>query len=254
MSRMLFWRLFVKESRSLLPAVAILAALVLIWHVFLLSRLYVWTADLVLSLGLMPAFVLPVWTLGMMVYSLHTEWSTNSIYQLLVLPLRGWKVAGAKLAAVLAGLSALLVFSLASYWLFFGRHFLGMIAGVSVIPLQWLGEAGLLLLLAYWAVTAVMVVLAQFSYLAGRVVPKFGWLAAGAAFFVSLWLMMRLGTLLAPLFAWVPDLSYRAWIVMDSVARMNMVTVSSAPLVVVTLLTGAFFLLTSWLIEREVEV
>jgi len=251
---MTFGKLVLKEIKGSRLTAVIFAVLVVLWHFFLLTRTAVWGAE-VIPLAAMPFFLPPLWVFGTMLYMLHTEWNTHSIYLLLSLPVRGWYILGAKLVAALVDLLILGAVALASFWLTFGRALTVMLREFAAgIPYPWLISLALKIFLVYLLSVIVVLVVGQFSYLSSRLVSRFSGVLMGAAFFVQLWLLVRLGALLSPLFKWVPDLAFRDWTERGGVIQVNTTVIDTAPIAAVLFLTAAIFLFGSWLLENEIEV
>ncbi|MDI6907245.1 MAG: hypothetical protein QMC81_07160 [Thermoanaerobacterales bacterium] len=246
---MAFRRLLMKEIRaSALPA-GVFAVPAVVWYLFLASRAGVWGPHDIASYGFMPLLLLPVWAAGTAYYGLHVEWNTNTSQLLLSLPLRGWTTIGAKALAVQIGFTALSLLCVAGLALVAP----GAVRELAVGPYAW--TAPFWLCVGYWLFTVVAVVVGQFTFLAGRMVPRFRGPASGTAFFVASWLMFRLGALLSPLFHWVPDVTLRTVnMVGENVAQVSTSTVNTAPIAAVLFLTAGLFALNGWFLEREVEV
>ena len=95
-------KLFLKEMKSVLPLFGVYALAVVLLHFFTLYKSSVWDNDSIFVVSIVLPFIFAgVLTVGAGYYQLHVEWKTNSIYLLLSLPIRGWKVLSTKLAAVL---------------------------------------------------------------------------------------------------------------------------------------------------------
>ncbi len=248
---MAFRRLLLKELKGTALPAGGFAVLALLWYLFLASRVGIWDQNHVTALALAPLMVLPVWAVGTAYHGLHVEWSANTCQLLLALPLRGWTTAGAKALAVQLGFTALSLLCVGG---------LALVAPDALrdlydphVPQPW--ALPLWLYTGYWLFTVVAVVVGQFTFLAGRMVPRFRGLASGMAFFVVSWLLFRLGALLSPLFAWVPDVTLRTVSkVGEHVAQVSTFTVNTAPVVTVLFLAAGLFALNGWFLEREVEV
>ncbi|MEW5763294.1 MAG: hypothetical protein AB1776_08855 [Bacillota bacterium] len=248
---MAFRRLLLKELKGTVLPAGGFAVLALLWCLFLASRVGTWDPNHVTALAYAPLLVLPVWAAGTAYYGLHVEWSTNTSQLLLALPLRGWTTAGAKALAVQLGFTALSLLCVGG---------LALVAPDALrelynprVPQPW--ALPLWLYVGYWLFTAVAVVVGQFTFLAGRMVPRFRGPVSGVAFFVVSWLLFRLGALLSPLFAWVPDVTLRTGsMVGENVAQVSTSTVNTAPVATVLFLAAGLFALNGWFLEREVEV
>lgn len=252
---MKFGKLVWKELKGSRLTVVVFIVLVVLWYVFLLTRVGVWPQSSITGMATLPFLLLPLWVIGSMLYMFHMEWSTNSIYLLLSLPVRGWKVLAAKLTAALVDMLLLGVVSFMSFWLMFGYQLWQEIQPFQEgVPVQWVISLGLKFLLGYLFFVVVALVTAQLSYLTSRLVSRFNGLLLGATFFVQFWLFVRLGGLLAPFFTWLPDITLRGWYTSGGVVHVSTEILETGPFIIVLLLTAGFFAFSAWLYEKEIEV
>ncbi|ANE46605.1 hypothetical protein SY83_10345 [Paenibacillus swuensis] len=247
---MAFQNLFKKEARSILPVYGGYALVVVFVHILILYRSHAMEYDAIWIAGvLLPLIFIALITIGIGYYQLHVEWRTNSIYLLLSLPVRGWKVLLAKLAAALAMLLATV----------FG---VGISYVVILLRITWndLTANGPILettpylinisLHLFWMCALAIVfllLLVQFTFLCGQLAAKLKWLIMLCAFGGMLWLVLRLSPVLSDLLLWLPDLVFGkpGW----DVTYLHM-----GPFVVLALFCIALLGLNGYLFEKEVEV
>jgi len=233
----------------LIPPYAVFAAAVVALHLFVRYKSATWDEDAILIVS----FVLPLvlagcLTAGLGYYQLHTEWRTNAVYLLLSLPVRGWKVLTAKLAAVMS------LFLLSLLWL--GASF-----GLVLLGLRWemlsvtaeLSEMLPVMLnyavnstLLYGLVMLLVLSILQFAFLCGQLAARLRWLVVIAAFFGIVWLVFRISPVLSALLAWTPDVFFGGGI--------EAAYLYSGPLLVLLLISAGIVWLSGYLLEKEVEV
>ncbi|RAP75673.1 hypothetical protein [Paenibacillus montanisoli] len=247
---MAFRKLFLKEWRSILPMYGVFSAAVLLLHVLVLFKSGVWGDEIVMILSLfIPYLFAALITIGTGYYQLHSEWRTNSIYLLLSLPVRGWKVLTAKLTAALS----LLI--LTSLWIGGSFILVLMLADwddwraseelPELFPtLLHVTASGFLL---YCFTVAFLLIVVQFAFLCGQLVAKLKWLVILGAFLGALWLLLRLSPMLSGLLLWTPDL----FIVSDDA---DILYLHSGPFIGLVLLGAGLVWLNGYIFEKEVEV
>ncbi|WP_127582895.1 hypothetical protein [Paenibacillus koleovorans] len=240
--------LWLKEVKSLFPLYGVLGILTVLLHLFLLIKFDVMDDDVVFVFGVLtPFFVISSLALGTGYYQLYTEWRTNSIYLLLSLPVRGWKILSAKLTAVVSLLVATLLFCSASFLLILVRAVwdnLGSeieLSGTTMINI---------LLNSFWMYLLTMVLLLamiQFAFLCGQLVTRLKWLVALSAFLAGSWLLMRVSPMLSDLFLWMPDILYGG-------KDTDLIYLHSGPFLILLLFCVGLTMLNGVIFEKEVEV
>ncbi|TLS48448.1 hypothetical protein FE782_30385 [Paenibacillus antri] len=202
----------------------------------------------VLSL-VVPFLTVSAMAIGTGYYQLHTEWKTNSIYLLLSLPIRGWKVVTAKLAAVLS----LLLLTILCIGVSFALILLRLKWGEISVSEEWPEVVPALLNLTlnsfwmYCLTVTLLILIIQFAYLCGQLVGKFKWAVTLAAGFAALYLVFRVSPILSSLLSWMPELFYGG-------VDFDALYLHSGPFLVLMLLCGAFLWLNGYIFEQEVEV
>jgi hypothetical protein len=247
---MAFRNLFIKELKSILPMYAVFSFLVVLLHVFILYKSKVWEDETILVSSIMLPFIfLAATVIGTGYYQLHTEWKANSIYLLLSLPVRGWKVLSAKLGAVLSYFIVTCLWIGISFTIFLVRVLLDKLKGnvdlMDILPT--LLNVVVNTLWMYVLVVVFVLVVIQFAFLCGQLVAKFKWFVVLSAFLGVMWLVFRITPLLSSLLLWTPDIF---WGGMES----DVVYFHSGPFIIMFLLIVGFVWLNGYIFEKEVEV
>lgn len=245
-----FRRLFLKEVRSFLPVYGIFAVAVAVLHLFIMLRGLGWQDGTILGLSLLlPFLFLSAIAVGTGFYQLFAEWRTNSIYLLLSLPLRGWKVMTAKLSAVLA----LLYLTLLANGISFAVFLFGAMNKQTELPddiPEVLPDVLNTLFNLCWmyALTVIfLIALVQFAFLCGQLVAKFKWLVVIGAFFAALYLVLRIGPPVSKLLEWLPEIYFGG-------ENAGVVYLNAGPFLILALLSAGFIWLSGYIFEKEVEV
>lgn len=172
----------------------------------------------------------PMWTLWRAGASLRQEWSSNHMSLLLTLPVPGWYITSAKALVLLAEmlwyivlvLAGTLVLAIEGSWIqridLLGQAY--VIGGeiYSRIPAEALSWRTLLFALGVvTAVAASGIIATQFSYIAGCLWRRWSGLFSTAVAGLSVWFILRAGTLLAPLFRWVPEIPVDGAVIVNNV-------------------------------------
>ncbi|MCA0756298.1 hypothetical protein KP806_14685 [Paenibacillus sp. N4] len=245
-----FRNLFGKEIRSMLPLYGVFAVVMVALDFFILYKSKTWANDVEMVLSLMIPFIFAgVLAVGTGYYQLQSEWKTNSIYLLLSLPIRGWKVLTAKLAAVLCLFLGTLLWIAACFSVILLRSKWGELMEAAE-PSQWL--PGLLNTAAnslwmYVLVVLFLTAVSQFAFLCGQLVAKLKWLVVLSAFLGAVWLVIRVTPLLSQLLEWTPDIFFGG-------LDLDAAYLHSGPFIVLLLLSIGLIWLNGYIFEKEVEV
>ncbi|MBP3966654.1 hypothetical protein [Paenibacillus lignilyticus] len=247
---MAFRNLFRKELKSAWPLYGVFSVAVLLMDFFLLFKRNLWDDSVLTILSLLlPYIFIATITIGVGYYQLHTEWRSNSIYLLLSLPVRGWKVLAAKLAATITLLIGVMLWIAASF-------------SVTLLIAEWdkwhtdyevlsfkpeLLNLLLYSFLLYVSTTVFAVVVVQFAFLCGQLVARLKWLVVLIAFVTALWATLRVSPFLSALLSFTPDI----WIGGEG---QDGSFVQSGPFIVLALIIVGLTWLNGYIFEREVEV
>ncbi|MCD1258005.1 ABC transporter permease subunit [Paenibacillus athensensis] len=248
---MAFRNLFRKEIKSVLPVYGIYALAVMLLHMVVGYKQSSMDEDTVMVVSvLLPYLIVSLIAIGSAFYQLYFEWRTNSVYLLLSLPVRGWKVLAAKLTASLAMLLAAIAWtSLCLVLLLMQSNWLKLAANGDGEGLGWttLLNVGVNILWMYVLVVVFMMLIMQFTFLCGQLVSKFKWPVMVCACFGTLWLVIRVTPLLANLLQWTPDIVFGS-------GQDEVVYLHSGPFIVLLVLCVALLLVNGRIFEKEVEV
>lgn len=209
----------------------------------------------------------PMWTLWRAGASLRQEWSSNHMSLLLTLPVPGWYITSAKALVLLAEmlwyivlvLAGTLVLAIEGSWIqridLLGQAY--VIGGeiYSRIPADALSWRTLLFALGVvTAVAASGIIATQFSYIAGCLWRRWSGLFSTAVAGLSVWFILRAGTLLAPLFRWVPEIPVDGAVIVNNVRVQQTMYLGLSPVFGALAAVALLFWLGAVLLERDVEL
>lgn len=247
---MAFRRLFLKEFKSAMPIYVFFSAAVLVLHLFALYKSDDWEDGAIQGISvILPYSLACVLAVGTVYYQLRSEWKANTVYLLLSLPVRGWKVMTAKLAAAIGWLI------LACMWIAVSFSLLLLLTNWSrwqaseTLPEAWpslLNLAGNVIWI-YLIFASFGLITVQFAFLCGQLVSKFRWLVEGCAFIAILWLVLRVSPMLSGLLQWMPSIVFGG-------DELQTVYLNSGSFVGLLLISVALTWLNGYIFEREVEV
>lgn len=246
---MAFRKLFAKEFRSVFPVFGMYMAVLTLWDFFVLYKSGDWGPGIASAAALAAPMVLVSFlAIGIGYYQLHTEWRTNSIYLLLSLPVRGWKVLSAKLAAVLSSLLLSLAWTGISYGIILlGEEWGALFGDEQQKALPALVNVTLHSLWMYVLSIVFALAVVHFAYLLGQLVSRFKWVVMTGAGFAIVWLALRAGPFLSDLLWWMPDIVFGD-------AGVGAIYLHSGPFLVLLLFSAGLIALNGYIFEREVEV
>lgn len=195
-----FFTLYQKEMRELLPEILVVAGLALLVLVLALTVAEPFNRIMLLPLMMLIglAGLLPVVSSFKLV---SREWTSNSIYLLLSLPVGGTSVLGAKLAALITQYLVGALITAATFILLSATAFPEIQELLRVLnhlnnsmdpslqsQLVW---GRLLILLATVSTLAFVISISFFSQIAGRLVRRGQGLITGGIFVVFMWLTLK---------------------------------------------------------------
>jgi hypothetical protein len=242
--------LFRKEFKSILPLYGVYAMLVGLCHLLLLYKRASLDNDSILVISLViPIVFLGLISVGIGYYQLQVEWKTNSIYLLLSLPIRGWMILTSKMAAVLS------LITLSLLWI-------GISFSVVLLRVQWgelIGSIDVkevfptllnVTLNSYWLYILfafILIVITQFTFLLGQLVPRVNWLVRVATFIGIIWLLLRLSPIASKWLLWTPNILFGG-------KELDMIYLHSGPFIVLLACSVGLLSLGGYILEKEVEV
>lgn len=250
-----FGKLLKKDLESYKVFMAIFVLGIIAWDIFLWTRIGKWRPDMIVGLTFLPLLLIAFWALLSPFLKLRQEWDGNHVHLILVLPVPGFYITGAKALATLIEAIILSLIATAGIW------YVGILAlnpSVSWVVRQMttadvVGFAFQALLM-FWLALCAAIVVVQFAYLSGRLYEKFSGLIAIWTLFLSTWVVEQLGALAEPAFRWLPDFGFKTWQTINDQLITSVVPVSSAPIASVLLGVLILFAAGSWMLDRQIEI
>ena len=271
-----FAQLFKKDMESIGLMTVLLGVGIVLWDVFLYTRLGLWHSRAVVALTMVPLGVIVLWVVLQAIQVYRHEWQTGGIYLVLSVPQPGWKIALSKLAVVFASFTIHLILATVGFiWVL--RASASYSGGIQLFGLAaealfqsgaatgWLFKMTLVSGFAYWLMGLAMALMLQLAYTCSRLTSRLRLLAGLAGFFVIEWLVGLCGAAGYYVFSWVPDLVL--WVpvhalgITDPAHSMASLPVQGAKVFIDSgiLLGNALgfvllFITTSYLLENVIEV
>lgn len=252
-----WFALYKKELYALTFFALVVSLIMLGWVIFLWYKAPHWPEGLAFGLTFIPFSFYPLLMLWLGYSSFRQEWKDETSYFMLSIPRPGWQLNLSKLVAGVTFYAGIILLNILVIY-FFHLDFIKLILGESP---ELLGETGRWVagmigqgLLYYLLLGVIVYVVSQFSQLISQFYSRFRGLISIVVFILSYYLIYRGGSILAPLFKWVPDLSI--WIPGGEFnpAGRVLLTVDLAPLIVSALIIIAIFFSGSRILERHLEV
>lgn len=253
----MFWSQLKKELMSLRGDLLLTIGGFLVWEIFLHTRMGLWEPWLPLMLSLAPLFFVPFWMAWNGVNLFHQEWSANTHYLMLSLPVRAWRIWLAKLFALLVSGMSLTAFVAATAFTLAPRALalspeLQAIAGA--LPPGWLLKISLQVGAALLGSSLVLAIITQFAYLFSRMFERFQWLVMAWTVFLMFWLMERFVGLVEPVLRWLPGLRIHLLELGERELVERAVMLDSAPVVATAVFGVLIAMLINVVIEDALEV
>jgi hypothetical protein len=232
----------------------------ILWQLFLRTRLQQgWPAEAVAALLFLPMAFLPLWFVWQTYQSLRTEWREDTIYTLLALPVPGWKITLSKLTALLIEYTVVVgiwaLGGLVIYWSPLSTLVAELFQGIT---LSWFIRNGFLLYLMSLGVFASFIIYMQVAYITAKVVGRFHGLVLLWVLLLQGWVVDTVGTVLQPVFAWLPSIPLHRLFNLDQVPQAFMdssqVLWDLSGSIGSWLAFAGLFFLGAWLLENFVEV
>jgi hypothetical protein len=252
---MSFWQLWKKEMNGIIWNSAFLGALliVLVDLVFDRRKNVLWFPDDIHKLNSVhewetpfgipgtPLIVLTLWGIGMALYTLHHEWTNKSIYLLMSLPIKGYKVLGAKIAGVFCGVLAIIPLSVGIYlftWHEKLAHF--------KVPALTAWYFGLTLVFVLLVIIFFFAMIGQFAYFITKLIKRFRVIVFIVAIYSVLKFLDVLAMIGNPLLQRIPDLVIHSGAVHFEVNVCFFLGWFLAGI--------ALFFINCWIYERKIEL
>ncbi len=251
---MSFWQLWRKELNGLIWKSAFLGALLIVLADLVFNRRQnvLWFPDDIHKLDSVhkwetpfgipgtPLIVLTLWGIGMAFYTLHYEWTNKTIYLLKSLPVKGYKVLGAKIAGIVTGVLTMVPLSIGIY-LFTWHEKLAQFK-LAVLTAWSFGFTVVLILLI---IIFYLGMIGQLAFLAGKLVNRFRFVVSVITFYLTLTLLDML-TKYNPLLRLIPNLVIHSGAVHFKVDTWAFLGWFLAGM--------ALFFINCWIYERKIEL
>ncbi|HLV09162.1 MAG TPA: hypothetical protein VKY40_03045 [Halanaerobiales bacterium] len=251
-----FWDLYKKEINTILFFSVVTILIIFAWELFLFYKANSWPEGLPFGLGFLPFSFFHLLLLWLGYNSYRQEWKDDTSYFILSLPRHGWEISLAKLAAGMSYLTVTTIFTITLIY-FFQRNFIGTIfqEAVMFIPINWIISTLFKTYLAFWLSALYIYIIAQFSQLISLFYDRLRGLISIITFILSQYLVIRGGSLLAPILKWLPDIPVQI-INYTRAGGLEEYTlyIGSAPLIGSAVITLILFFTGSWLLENYLEV
>jgi len=254
----MWWQQYRKELLGHRGESALIAGAIVVWIIFLLSRIGIWRPDVITGVYWLPMGFLPLWVLWTSVQLYRQEWRENTSYLMLSLPVRARVITSAKLAVLVTGIVGFTLLILAGGWIVAARTgFLGSIVRhpeFAKVPTEWIIKMSLF---GYGGLVVGLVVLgliSQFAYLFSRLFTRFQGLVMVWTWILMIWLLGVAADLGSVIFGWLPDFYLRSLTIFFDTPEFSLVRVESGPIVAVALLLIGIYSLLNVLLEQVVEV
>jgi ABC-type transport system involved in multi-copper enzyme maturation permease subunit len=250
-----YWKLLRKEFEGSKMIVSILLASVILWDIFLYSRLGKSNDQVIFVLSVLPFGIIPLWALLDGFLTFRREWQGNHMYLLLSLPVKGWHLTTAKFITTAMEMFVYVLVTGAGTFLVNRRVIATILESLpDIYPMRYLVWAGVQIFFVCLLGILSLLCISQFSYIVGRMFERFGGLISVWTFVLSLWLLLQFTWRTMNRFNWVPDMFFRVLSRIEDYQFIETAKVSTAPIVAGLVGVIALFSLGSWLLEKHVEL
>lgn len=254
-----FWRLYLKELQESMNFAVLFAIIGVGWLIFLSIQQVNWGSESVFALSFIPLSLLPLYALFKGFRSFRLEWKSETIYTLLSLPVPRWYLLFAKFLATMTIVTVLSIIFLLGIYLD-SRLFLIVNIFHNISRTFGIGFYLQLFLYAYlilWIFCAIGFFLSQFSYLVSKLFNRFSGLISGITFLFTIWIVIRVGSILGKLFFWLPDLSVTNLANYQNqmfILQRDVICFDITPFIGIIAASIGLFFLGVWLLEKVLEV
>ncbi|NLY10167.1 MAG: hypothetical protein GX020_00530 [Firmicutes bacterium] len=255
-----FILLMKKELENTKWPVLLFSFLTLLFHFILSTQAHRFPdIEVVIGLACLPVVFIPLWLIwsGFQIY--RTEWSHNTSYLLLSLPVSGIKITTAKLLTLILEFMALVGMMIAGLFIFL-RQQLYLALNVNTwfdelyIPWQLVFSNAMMLFVVLLIGVVILLMISQFVYISSRFARRARGLVTVWVFVLTFWFTNKLAYLLEPLFRWMPATSLTTITSTEGSYFLvkNQIVLSGeySTLFVAIVL----FILSSYLFERHIEL
>lgn len=252
-----FGKLLQKELVSLRWFIVALLVLTVVWHGFLYTKIAQWDAAIVFGLGFIPLSFIPLWLVIASIYSYRTEWSEDTSYFLLSLPVSGWTITVSKLLAVVSLCVIGLLLMVGSFFLFdLPDAFLTSLDSPfwGGLPGNWYVNDLIILCAIIIAAVFGTVMTMHIAYIFSRMANRFRGVVMLWILFIMGWFTIRASFLIEPLLKWLPEFEVESWNLINNQMTHNTEMVASAPFVAQAVVMIGLFAFATWAWQTQIEV
>ncbi|XEC95079.1 hypothetical protein AB6A23_00340 [Paenibacillus tarimensis] len=242
---MSYLKLYIKELRFVIPSVALFIVMMLALQAWVHTNSTQWdTLGILIPAVCLPLLWLLLWVMIIAYLILYTEWKHKSIYMVMSLPLRGWKLISAKLSAVFSGAAAITVTGGLSVWLLFKDTILSITPSSSFAVM----DEGLVMgIVLFVAVLVLLTNTVMLTYLVSRLFRQYPFIIFTCLLFCSFWVLYRLTGMVSPLLSWLPVVEWQS-------PEAGVFSYSFGTPLIILLLSGLLFAISCWVYEMKLEV
>lgn len=187
--------------------------------------------------------------------TMKSEWNDRTIYLVNSLPVSGTVITSSKLGSIMTAFTINTLLSILCSVLLalplIERSGNPIPAG---FPWSVMITMGIKIYILFWLFNLSLAVMGQFAYLSGKLVEKFSGLVSVISFAVSFWLIVRLGNLLAYGLEWLPKLRLQGINMSNGLVTVNSAAMDMSSFVGGFIVIIGLFVISSLLLEHEVEV
>jgi len=247
--------LFKKEMRSMLFTILVSVLLVSAWEIYLITEMDVWPLGLTFGLGFIPFAIFPLIMFIQGYQSFSQEWKNHTIYLLKSLPRSGRELVSAKLASSSAVYIILTLYTFGVH-LFFHWAQVKILLGQEpeLVASSYSTRMVVLGIITYLIIGIIPYIMSQFSYLVSCFFSRFRWLVSILVFGLSHYVLIRLGGFIARLFNWLPDIPLDVMWSGPYGDEITTIYLGSGPVIAALLILVGFFLMGSWILEKQLDV
>lgn len=254
----MLWLQYKKELKAHRGDTALIVGALLVWYIFLTTRIGKWPTDLIVVLGLLPTGFLPLWILWTSLQLYRQEWRENTHYLMLSLPIPAWKITVPKMAAMMTGVvlySVLLVF--AGWWILDQTGAIRQVFDefrTLDIPMGRIIGSGLkvygLTLLSF----ILMGLITQLAFVISRLFTRFQGIVIAWVWLVEVWWLGRLTEWIGPWLDWLPSLKLKGISVINGQVELTTLILPSGGIWASVLVGIGVFALLNLTLSKAVEV
>lgn len=234
-------------------------AILVLFYIFLLTRIGAWPAGIPTGVSLMPLFCFAIAAVVSSLTSFGDEYKHGTIYTLLSLPVRGYTVIGAKFLLIFLAFTIYILVMLAGILLILNRDIIARMAQMQVVYTQQLWDAIMYdsfhIFIIGIGILVFVIITGIFAYTVYRSVdiPYVRFITAFMAYILPGYAAQKLSDLtmdiLPPIW-----MNFKGISATGSVFSLGSFSVSLTPGIFYAAMAIIMFFASSWLYENRMEV